>query len=289
MSRFSTTLDVSKELKGFEDNSGDEVEEEIESSNSEHDKKPKKGRNYAAEFETYDREDDSEENLDNEMDELDSDINGKSEAKTVSEDQPEKVIVKSYNVKKKQKAEFVDVDEVAEPKEKDDDEEDDDENDDGSDEEDRGAPRKVNGGKNNGNNGAPDGKTSWLWTAILIILIIGAGAAGYMLFKNARQHAAETNLSGFPEQIAKDNEILDQNFSMSLVGELDTASEVEPAAGENETAEVLPAANESLVEPIVDENISAEPAVIVEPAAPANESNESNSSALKDVLIQGLS
>jgi hypothetical protein len=270
MSRFSTTLDVSKELKGFEDNSGDEIEEEAEASNSERESKPKKGRNYAEEFEVYERE----EEMDEEMDELDSEINGKSEAKTVSEDTPEKIVIKSYNVKKKQKAEFVDVDEVAEPKNKDDadsdDEGDDDDSDDDSGDEERGTPRKVNGGNGKKDNGDEHAsKSSWLWAAILIILIIGAGAAGYILFKNARQHAAETNLSGFPEQIAKDNEVLGQNLSMNFAGELDNALEVEPAAGENGTEQA---------ETVAEENASNETVLI----------EERNESALKDVLIQGL-
>ena len=284
MSRFSTTLDVSKELKGFEDDSGEEIEEEAEDSGSKGENKPKKGRNYAAEFETYDREDE----MDDEMDELDSEFNGESKAKTVSENEPEKIVVEKYNVKKKQNAEFVDVDEVAKPKDEDDDHKrggddgdddggGDDSGDEGGDE--GGEPRKVGNGTRD-EAYTHEGKISWLWVSILIILIIAAGAAGYFLLKHARQHAAETNLSEFPEQIAKDNELLGQNLNISLAGEL----EVEPAAGENETEQVEPAAeNNSAEETAPAENVSSD--VLVEPAAPAEESNES---ALKDVLIQGL-
>jgi len=281
MSRFSTTLDVSKELKGFEGDSGDEIEDEAESSGSERENKSKKGRNYAEEFEVYDKE----EEMDEEMDKLDSEFNGESEAKTVSEDTPEKVVVEEYNVKKKHRAEFVDADEIAEPKDKDDDgdkrgkrendrdEGEDDSSDDSGDEggDDGGEPRKAGGGKNNGkDDDSPGGKISWLWVSILIILIIAAGIAGYLVFKNAKQHAAETNLSEFPGQIATDLELAKQNLSQDL--NMSIAEELEPAAGENETEQVEP----------TEENISEE-------IAPAEESNESNASALKDVLIQGLS
>jgi len=293
MSRFSTTLDVSKELKGFEDDSGDEVEEEAEGSSSGKESKPKKSRNYAEEFETYDREEDKEEDMNDEMDELDSAFNGESKAKTMSENEPEKVVVESYNVKKKHKAEFVDVDEVAEPKDKDDEEdkENNDDSEEGNEGDDEGGePKKVNGGKKDATD-EHEGKTSWLWATILIILIIGAGAAGYFLLKNARQHAAETNLSEFPEQIAKDSELLGQNLNMSIAGEL--GNELEPAAGENETnGEItsLPIANESLAEPVVNESvINASAAEPEEPASAENETAaEDNESSLKDVLIQGL-
>jgi len=329
MTRFSTSLDVSEELDDVEESS-----EELSAGKPEA-AKPKNGRDYAQEFEVYDREED----MDEEMDELDSEFNSDSKVKTVSngwakkaaagkkdadeeadlnadkdpdEEEPEKekdtesddAVVKEYDVVKKQKAEFTDVDEVVEPKKK---------SPKGNGkgnirkETDYGGNGKGNGGGegNERETGEPkaaegNGKklSSFVWALILIALIIAAGATGYLILKNARQHAAETNLSAFPEQIAKDNELAKQSLGENL--NISIAEETEPAG--NETTEIIvneTAANETneTGTPVANETVPTNETVANETTVNETMTNETtnetapenDTGALKDVLIQGLS
>jgi hypothetical protein len=282
------------------------------------------------------------------MDELDSEFNSDSKVKTVSngwakkaaagkkdadeeadlnadkdpdEEEPEKekdtesddAVVKEYDVVKKQKAEFTDVDEVVEPKKKS-------PKGNGRKEASYSGNGKGNGKRgNNGGEGSDDGEGdgadgetgkpdagegsgkkpgSFVWALILIALIIAAGIAGYTLLKNARQHAVDTNLSAFPEQIAKDNELAKQSLGETL--NMSIAEETEPAG--NETTEIIvneTAANETneTGTPVANETVPTNETVANETTVNETMTNETtnetapenDTGALKDVLIQGLS